>query len=285
MKKELTFEEISKNILLGLTVVGFIGSLMYTINNFAYPENINIVLALPFVLFLAPYLIMSLYEIKRVESKMEVIPRFLRDIVDNVESGMDLISSIKATVDSEYGVLNEDIKKLVNQLSWGIDFEIAILHFANNVGSMDLKRDFLLVNEARKVGGHVEKILREFSIKISTDNLRRKERRSNLASNTFTGYVSFLIFIFIIVLIYNNLFLGFGSTIEDSTLADPATQVDSSSQTAVYLTLLMLLSYELAILSGFLFGLMQENNIISGAPHVVALTIITFIGFFFFIKY
>ncbi len=50
-----------------------------------------------------------------------------------------------------------------------------------------------------------------------------------------------------------------------------------------FLSLLILLSYELAILSGFLFGLMQNNEIISGAPHVLLLVVITFIGFFFFI--
>ena len=280
---DINVNELIKFVFLILTVVGFIYALFYTFTHMTSPRLVNIVLCLPFIFFLTPYLSMSLYGVKKVEAKMEVIPRFLRDIVDNAESGTDLISSIDATKNNEYGVLNEDIEKLVNQLSWGIDFETAFLRFAENVGSSELRRDFLLVVEARRVGGHVEKILRELSLKINVENLRRKERRSNLSSNTFTGYISFLIFIFIIILIYNNLFVGLAGSIGEG--GDGLIDTSTTTQTPVYLSLLILLSYELAILSGFLFGLMQDNNIISGAPHVVALVIMTFLGFLFFITY
>lgn len=277
-------QKILHYVLLGLTVVGFVISLQYTFSHLHEPKMNNIALMLPFILFLTPYLFMSLYNLKRVESKMQVVPRFLRDVVDNVESGMDLVSSIKNTSNNEYTVLNDDIRKLVNQLGWGVDFEEAFLNFAKNVGSRALKRDFLLVIEARKVGGHVEKILRELSQKISLDNLRTTERKSNLASNTFTGYISFVIFLFIIILVYNNLFVGIAKSMSSGTSAIIGGGNELQEQGSnIYLTLLILLSYELAILSGFLFGMMQENNIISGGPHVVILITITFIGFFFFI--
>ncbi len=275
-------EDFVRDILLALTILGFFGSMYYSVINATYPKLINVVIMLPFILFLTPYLVMSLFRLKKVESKMKVVPRFLRDIVDNVESGMDLISAIKATSRNEYSSLNEDVNKLSNQLSWGIAFEDAFLNFSKNVGSDNLHRDFLLIIEARKIGGHVEKILRELSTKINTDNLRNSERRSNLSSNTFTGYISFMIFILIIILVYNNLFVGIASSISaDNSNVDAAEA--SSEAMSIFLTLFILLSYELAILSGFLFGLMQDNNIISGAPHVVLLVVLTFLGFFFFI--
>ena len=287
--KTLNYTTVVRYTLLTLTLISFTFALDYTFKNLNNPQNINVVLMLPFIIFLTPYLFMSLFSLKKVESKMLVIPRFLRDIVDNVESGMDLITSILHTGNNEYAVLNDDIRKLCNQLSWGVDFEVALLSFADNIGSSNLKRDFLLVIEARKVGGHVEKILRELSQKINVDNLRSKQRKSNLASNTFTGYISFVIFIFIIILVYNNLFVGIAQNMDQSTFSNqnPSQSISSNSnatqQSQIYLTLLILLSYELAILSGFLFGLMQENNIISGGPHVVVLVTITFVGFFFFI--
>ena len=277
--EKLSYEKVFKNLFLILTIIGVIYSLNYTFKNLNSPHSINIFLVLPFIFFLTPYLVISLYEIKLIESKMNVIPRFLRDVVDNVDSGMDLISSIINTIGNEYTVLNSDIKKLGNQLSWGIDFETAFLKFADNIGSKTLKRDFLLVIEARKVGGHVEKILRELSQKINNENIRTSERKSNLASNTFTGYISFIIFLFIIILVYNNLFVGISDNMSQNN--NNFSQDDNNMN--LYLTLLILLSYELALLSGFLFGLMQENNIIAGAPHVVALIVTTFLAFFFFI--
>ncbi|MDA3856499.1 MAG: type II secretion system F family protein [Candidatus Woesearchaeota archaeon] len=275
--QNISGEEIIRYVLLVLTFLGFFFAIRYSLTNITSPVYVNIFLVLPFIIFLTPYLFLSLYGLKRVESKMQVIPRFLRDIVDNVESGMDLISSIKNTVNNEYGVLNEDVKKLFNQISWGIDFDVAMINFAKNIGSSTLKRDLYLVIEARKIGGHVEKILRELSLKIGNENLRTKERRSNLASNTFTGYISFIIFLVIIVMVYKYLFVGITETI------NPGAGGVSDGKIETFLSLLTLLSYELAILSGFLFGLMQDNNIINGAPHVVALVISVFVTFFFFI--
>jgi flagellar protein FlaJ len=282
IKTPLGVEEILKYLLLFLGFASMAYSLYFALTHMDQPKLINIYLALPFVLFITPYLLIGLLAAKRVEVKMVSIPRFLRDVVDNVDSGMDLVTSIKTTTGNEYGTLNSDIRKLSNHLSWGIDFDTALLEFAKNVGSSDLERDFRLVIEARNVGGHAEKVLRELSSKISTELLRKKERKDNLSSNTFTGYISFMIFLLIIVLIYNNLFLGLGSA------ANPAlTGINESlggvqepvadSKTLIYLSLLILLSYELSILSGFLFGLMQENNIIAGGPHVSALVILTFI--------
>lgn len=290
VKKSIDSIEIFRYILLvlGFTSLGY--SLFFALTHMTEPKLINIYLALPFVLFLTPYLLIGLMGVKKVETKMKSIPRFLRDVVDNVESGMDLVTSIKSTTENEYGILNEDIQKLSNHLAWGIDFDTALTEFGKNVGSSVLKRDLRLVIEARAVGGHAEKILREVSNKISVETLRQKERKDNLSSNTFTGYISFMIFLLIIVLIYNNLFLGIGSAasptiggINESLGATQAPVADD--RTLIYLSLLMLLSYELSILSGFLFGLMQENKIIAGGPHVSALVILTFIGFYFFIIY
>ncbi len=280
MENENKMRGYLKTLFLSLTIIGFIVAIVAIFSNLANtdPNKVNLYLVIPAVIFLLPYLSLSLFELRTVEKKMEIVPRFFRDVVDSVESGSDLISSIRSAVKNEYGVLNEDITKLSNQLSWGVNFEVALTNFANNVGSKDLKRDMRLVIEARRVGGHVEKILRELSFKISTETLRNKERRSNLASNTFTGYISFLIFVGIIILVYNNLFLELGSAAGTSSLNEGSNQILN-----LYLTLFTLLTYELAILSGFLFGLMQDNNLISGAPHVVLLVLMSFTGFFFFI--
>ena len=211
--------EYIKYLFLALSIIGFLVALFLIFSQISIldAQTVNLYLVIPAVVFLVPYLSLSLYEVKSVASKMEVVPRFLRDVVDSVESGTDLVSSIRNSVKNQYGVLNEDIKKLSNQLSWGVDFEQALLNFADNIGSKDLKRDLRLVIEARKVGGHVEKILRELSLKITTELLRTKERTSNLASNTFTGYISFLIFLGIIILVYNNLFVGLGAQVDPTS--------------------------------------------------------------------
>jgi pilus assembly protein TadC len=196
-KKDVSIEDLIKWILLAFTVLGFIFALQFSFNNYNSPRTINVALVLPFVFFLTPYLILSLYELQKIQAKMQVVPRFLRDIVDNMDSGMDLFTAIHSTTSNEYNVLNIEIKKLSNRLHWGIDFDKAMLKFAEDVGDDRLIRDLMLIIEARTLGGHVDKILRELSEKIQTELLRESERTSNLASNTFTGYISFCIFVFL----------------------------------------------------------------------------------------
>ena len=283
-RRNFKVEDIIRDGLLVLAIISFFVAIKFSLDNVDAPFNVNVILAFPFIFFMTPYLFMSLFALKKVQSKMQVVPRFLRDVVDNVESGMDLISSIKATSNNEYGVLNEDVHKFANQLSWGVEFGEALIKFSDNIGSREFKRDFLLVVEARRVGGHVEKILRELSLKINIENLRNKERKSNLSSNTFTGYISFMIFLMIIILIYNSLFVSIAQSMKQTQTAGGESLVKSDDgQMQIYLSLFIFLAYELAILSGFLFGLMESNNIISGAPHVVILVVITFIAFFFFV--
>ncbi len=246
------------------------------------PRVVNVILALPFFIIVTPYLFFRLYEVKKVEKKMQVVPRFFRDIVDNVESGVSLVRSIKACVNNEYGPLNSEVVKLNNRIEWGIDVETAFMKFAEDVGSEELKKDILLVIEARRVGGHVEKMLREISEKINADNLRKKEIRNSLASNTVTGYISFVIFIFIVIVSFNNLFANLGNA-SFSGINGGASVGENLIKIDIFKSLITMLSYEMSVLSGMLFGFMSDNNIITGAPHVVALVAITFFAFFLFL--
>ena len=268
--------KLTQDILLALTLVGFLIFLMLSFLHLKNPKYVNYYLIIPIIFFLAPYLILTLYNLKKVEMKMKVVPRFFRDIVDSVDAGRDVITSILHLRHSEYGSLNKDVSIFANQLEWGVSFEEAISNFAKNIGSKDLTRDLKLIIESRRIGGHVETILKELSEKLLVDIARNKERRSNLSSNTTTGYISYLIFLVIIVVSYNSLLsdLGTGPGQNPENITD---------QVQTFLSLFIILSYETSVLSGFLFGFMQDNNILAGTPHVVALSVVTFLTYFIFV--
>ena len=275
--------KLFRDTLLIISIISIIFSFFLSFSYIDNPKIINIIISLPFFLFLTPYLFLRLYELKMVSTKMNIVPRFFRDIVDNVNSGLSLINAINVCLNNDYDILNNDIKKLYNKINWGINFETAILDFADDVGSNDLKKDMILIVEAKKVGGHVENMLKDISEKINTDIVRKKEIKNNLASNTITGYISFCIFLFIIVITFNNLFVN----LENATMSNDGDNSIISGgnmdKINIFKSLLTILAYEMSILSGLLFGFMSEENLISGAPHVVALITITFLTFFFFV--
>ena len=58
--------------------------------------------------------------------------------------------SVRTLANSEYGALNPEIKKMSDQLSWGIAFEDVLKMFADRVGTPLVKRAVSLVSEANK---------------------------------------------------------------------------------------------------------------------------------------
>ena len=153
--------------------------------------------------------------------------------------------------------------------------------FARDVGDSAFQRDFQLVIQAQKIGGNVKVILKELATKISVETLRETKRRKDMASVIVTGYLSFSIFIFIIVLLFSSLFSSMVFD-EDDELELRNQKLDSYNKN---LSLFIILSYELAILSGFLFGLMSSNNLVKGGPHVVFLVLIVFLVFFLSLEF
>lgn len=281
-KIKFTFENVITYLFLSLTAIGFIFGSYLAFVNLDDPSLVNLYLVFPFVFFLFPYIIYSTFKYYSIKSKMDNVPRFLRDIVDSMEGGMDFISAIHSTTRTEYGSLNFDILKLSNRIHWGINIYLALELFARDIGDKSFKRDFSLVIQAQKIGGHVQVILRELSDKIAVENLRTERRQKDMSSNIITGYISFGIFTFIVIILFSTLFSSlvfesnFGGEIEDSE-----SLIESFN---VNLSLFIILSYELAILSGFLFGFMGRGSFVSGGPHVIILVLIVFLIFFAYLN-
>ena len=167
------------------------------------------------------------------------------------------------------------LKNFQIDLHWGINMYDALELFAKNIGDASFIRDFKLVIQAQKIGGNVKVILKELASKISIELLREEKRRRDMASVIVTGYISFSIFIFIVVLLFSSLF---SSMILDGSGGEVGNdRVESYNKN---LSLFIILSYELAILSGFLFGFMSSGKFIKGGPHVVFLVLIVFLVFF-----
>ena len=67
--------------------------------------------------------------------------------------------AVQTLATSEYGALNDEVKKMSDQLSWGIKFSDVILQFAERVGTPLVKRAISLISEADRAGGKISDIL------------------------------------------------------------------------------------------------------------------------------
>ena len=103
------------------------------------------------------------YYWERVENaKNEVeekFPDFLRDLAEYWKGGLSMTVAIQTLATSEYGALNDEVKKMSDQLSWGIKFSDVIKQFADRVGTPLVQRAIALIAEADRAGGKISDIL------------------------------------------------------------------------------------------------------------------------------
>ena len=92
------FEKSIAYFLISLTLLGFGIGIYFSIIELDSPEKVNLYLILPFLFFLFPYILLSMYKLHISALKLNAIPRFLRDVVDNIEGGMDFLSAIHSGV-------------------------------------------------------------------------------------------------------------------------------------------------------------------------------------------
>ena len=74
------------------------------------------------------------YYWEKVEAKKneveEKFPDFLRDLAEYWKGGLSMTVAVQTLATSEYGALNDEVKKMSDQLSWGIKFSDVIRQFA-----------------------------------------------------------------------------------------------------------------------------------------------------------
>lgn len=181
-------------ILIALVIVVFDfiflreGDLFYLILGIAF-----FIGGLPFFLFL-------IIESKIVREKDMMFLEFSRNLVESVRAGTPISKSILNVQTKDYGALNPHIKKLANQISLGIPVKISFQTFARDVGSDTISKAINIISESENAGGEIEDILESVVKSIAQIEKLKKERRNALYGLVVQGYIIFLIFIIIMVI-------------------------------------------------------------------------------------
>ncbi len=231
------------------------------------------------ILLLGPSIVEHFQALKksRIDS---ALPQLLNDIGEGQETGMTLLQSLNEVSNRDYGPISKELKKLVSQLSWGIDFSTAFQAFASRVGtSMTMKVSILIV-EAVKFGGDLKTAFRSTAEFLREILELREERQVQLRPFFLVIYVSSLIFDLIVITLYRSFILP---------LAPPPLADGGVSFLRMPLTLgeFRSILFDMAIIEAFFGGLAAgkfgTGRALSGLKHSVLLmgvAIVVFWAFF-----
>ncbi len=131
---------------------------------------------------------------------------FIRNLVEAVKSGIPIPRGISQVADKDYGSLSPYIKKLSYQIEWGIPMHNALIIFADDTGNKVIKRSISIIIEADQSGGDISDILSSVSTSVVNIKKLKEERKSSITSQIVQGYIVFLMFIIIMLVLQILLF-------------------------------------------------------------------------------
>ena len=228
---------------------------------------------------------------ERVENKKneieEKFPDFLRDLAEYWKGGLSMTVAVQTLATSEYGALNDEVKKMSDQLSWGIKFSDVILQFAERVGTPLVKRAISLISEADRAGGKISDIL----VTAANDSREIKflegARKRAIGSYIAVIWTSYFVFLGVIVVL-STVFIP---AIANSNSSDDGGGGQNIGNMKIrnvdplfFLTIFYYGVTMQAIGNGCMAGLMATGRFSAGFKHsgmmiLVALVVFNFIAF------
>ncbi len=213
-------------------------------------------------------------EIKEIEAQF---PRFLRDLAEAKRSGMTLPLALKTVSTNDYGPLSKYVKKMDIQVELGVPFDKALENMGNKTGSALIKRIVSAINQAYMAGGAIEDILDAVAASSFEVEKLRKERESIVHTQLIEGYIIFLLFIVIVVVLVKCTFPLLQSTLVTSEKGAKATEALVKAMPRLFSHMLIIQS----IFAGIAVGVMAEGSIKSGLKHSLILLIISLVTIVF----
>jgi len=292
MKINLTTEQ--KIVLISSTITIF----LISIGIFSADETTRFgVISNAFILFafmlILPFIFLKYQRERALREMEEKMPLFLRDLVENLRSGIPLHQAILHCSKLDYGELSKQLKKIGNQISWNMPLNKVLDQFEKRVSkSRKLSIALRILKESYFTGGDIISTLSSLVDNLTELNEVEKERMS--VTNQYVVLIYAVAFIFVAILVViNRLMLPIFQSpgIEAMGLVNPCSDSydliceifnlpskyifavkDSRSIGSYYLSIFFYMSTIIAISCGLVVGEMRERSLLAGLKHSLILT-------------
>ncbi|MFB6075669.1 MAG: type II secretion system F family protein [Candidatus Aenigmatarchaeota archaeon] len=199
-------------------VTPIIGFLIILVVSIVFQDigMISVTFLFTLVIGVSPYMLYRYYRLKKINDMESQFPNFLKDLVESKRSGMTLPQALASTSNTDYGELSSEIKKMHNQLSWGIEFEKVLELFSKRLNESDLiSRSMKIVVEAYKSGGEIVSTMETLASDATTIKEAEKTKKSKLQQYIFVMYIIYFMFLGIALVLGKVLIqIGTGTSIQ-----------------------------------------------------------------------
>lgn len=243
-----------------------------------YPARMIIdLLVFALISAVTPISIYETHRSNRVQAIEEELPNFLRDIAECSRAGMTLVDAIRTASYGNYGLLTPEIKKMANQLSWGIFVNDVLTQFAERVGTPLVKRSVLLTIEASRSGGNIADVLTAVSKDAKEIKMLENERNINMNIYITVIYIAFFVFLAVISVLVTSFLPAVTNISQTAPSAGQGTgmpitvgKIDPAAILNIYYIAVLVQGFG----SGLVAGALSTGKVAQGFKHSLIMTII-----------
>ena len=275
--------QINKAEIIGVTI-----SLIIVILNFIFifknKPLFYFILGISFIIAGIPFFLFLIFETNKMMEKEFMFLEFSRGLVESVRAGTPISKSVLNIRTKDYGALNPHVQKLANQISLGIPLQTAFETFSKDIKSEVVTRAITIMSESEKAGGNIEDVLDSVVKSVSQIENLKKERRAVIYTFVVQGYIIFLIFMVIILVmefkilpIASGLGEGINSGIGENIGAGFGSALGAGGKIASPKELSRPFFWFLIIqgfFTGLVIGKMSEGKILIGLKHSFVLMVL-----------
>jgi flagellar protein FlaJ len=231
---------------------------------------------------IVPLAILDFREQSRIKNLENALPNFFRDLAGMNDSGMTLPNAVHIVSTAEYGTLTPHIRKLDNEMSWGVGFVEALYRFGKGLGTNLSDRSVDLIAKASRAGGDISEVLRAAAKDTFEVVNLKQERANNMIIYVIIVLVAFAVFCFVIAILVSS-FLTTMATAGAKATASGATGFGGIIDLFLYKRLFAHAAMLQGFFSGMVAGQMGEGRFVAGLKYSAIMLIIAWATFRFFI--
>jgi len=229
-----------------------------------------------------PLAMLDFKEQHRVKKLEEALPNFFRDLAGMNDSGMTLPNAVHLVAGAEYGTLTPHIRKLDNEMSWGVGFVEALHHFGSSLGTKLADRSVDLIAKASKAGGDISEVLRAAANDTFEIVNLAQERSNNMIIYVVIVLVSFAVFLFVIAILVSTFLTTMATAGAAAAQAGGGSfmgRIDIDAYKRLFSHGAMIQGF----CSGLMAGQMGEGRATAGLKYSAMMLFIAWVTFRFFI--
>ncbi len=255
--------------------------------------NTVAVAIIPLMIVVFPLSLFHELKSRKQKKIIRELPETLKKLSSANETGMTLNESIKLVSQTSSGVLARELHQVHNQIQWDTSLNVALIDFANRMRIPRLSRTIKLLTKANESSGDVRGVLKVAARDVDSEYKLDRERFQNMIIYTVIIIISFLVFLFVIVILDRQFLTQMAEAGQSSGGGGgggAAGAAGGGGGAAFQISQVPIDTYRMvffhagiiqAFASGLVAGQMGEDNLLSGLKYSIAMTIVALLVFMF----